>query len=118
DVTTQPLPHETGTVDLVDMSAVLHVIEEPLPVLAEIRRVLRRGGVFLLHDWIRQPLSAYLAPGAETSSGRVKPRASSAASGCSPFTTSTLARTGSGCWPMRRSRSGVSGRCAQRTRSS
>lgn len=61
DVTTQPLPHETGTVDLVDMSAVLHVIEEPLPVLAEIRRVLRRGGVFLLHDWIRQPLSAYLA---------------------------------------------------------
>jgi len=39
----------------------LHVVDEPLPVLAELRRVLRRGGIFLLHDWIRQPLSAYLA---------------------------------------------------------
>jgi SAM-dependent methyltransferase len=43
------------------MSAVLHVLDEPLPVLAEIRRVLAPGGVFLLNDWIRQPLVAYLA---------------------------------------------------------
>lgn len=61
DVATQPLPHTTGTVDLVTMTSVLHVFDEPLPVLAEIRRVLTPGGIFLLHDWIRQPLQAYLA---------------------------------------------------------
>jgi SAM-dependent methyltransferase len=61
DVTAQPLPHAAGTVHLVSMSSVLHVLDEPLPVLAEIRRVLAPGGIFLLHDWVRQPLPAYLA---------------------------------------------------------
>ena len=61
DVTTHPLPHAARTVHLVSMSSVLHVLDEPLPVLAEIRRVLAPGGVFLLQDWIRQPLEAYLA---------------------------------------------------------
>jgi SAM-dependent methyltransferase len=61
DVTVQPLPHATGTVDMVSMSSVLHVVDEPLPVLAEIRRVLKPCGVLLLHDWIRQPLPDYLA---------------------------------------------------------
>jgi SAM-dependent methyltransferase len=45
----------------VSMSSVLHVLDEPLPMLAEIRRVLVSGGVFLLHDWIRQSLPTYLA---------------------------------------------------------
>src|SRR5713101_217877 len=61
DVVTRPLPPAAATVHLVSMSSVLHVFDEPLPVLAEIRRVLTPGGVFLLHDWIRQPLPAYLA---------------------------------------------------------
>jgi SAM-dependent methyltransferase len=61
DVTSQPLPHAAGSVNLVAMSSVLHVLDEPLPVLAEIRRVLAPGGIFLLHDWIRRPLPAYLA---------------------------------------------------------
>jgi SAM-dependent methyltransferase len=61
DVTTQPLPHAARSVHLVSMSSVLHVLDEPLPVLAEIRRVLVPGGIFLLHDWIRQPLPTYLA---------------------------------------------------------
>jgi SAM-dependent methyltransferase len=61
DVATHPLPHPTGTVDLVTMTSVLHVVDEPLPVLAEIRRVLARGGLFMLHDWIRKPLQDYLA---------------------------------------------------------
>ena len=61
DVTTEPLPHAPATVDLVSMSSVLHVLDEPLPVLAEVRRVLAPGGTFLLHDWIRQPLPSYLA---------------------------------------------------------
>jgi len=61
DITTQPLPHGAGSVHLASMSAVLHVLDEPLPVLAEFRRVLAPGGVFLLNDWIRQPLRDYLA---------------------------------------------------------
>ena len=61
DVAVEPLPHAAGTVHLVAMSSVLHVLDEPLPVLAEIRRVLASGGIFLLHDWIRQPLPTYLA---------------------------------------------------------
>ena len=60
DVTAQPLPHDARSVHLVSMSSVLHVLDEPLPVLAEIRRVLAPGATFLLNDWIRQPLSAYL----------------------------------------------------------
>ena len=42
------------------MTSVLHVLDEPLPVLAEIRRVLAPSGLFVLHDWIRMPLSTYL----------------------------------------------------------
>jgi SAM-dependent methyltransferase len=38
----------------------LHIVDEPLLVLAEIRRVLAPGGLFMLHDWIRQPLQTYL----------------------------------------------------------
>jgi SAM-dependent methyltransferase len=60
DVAKQPLPHDAGSVHLVAMSSVLHVIDEPLPVLAEIRRVLSASGTFLLHDWIRRPLPDYL----------------------------------------------------------
>jgi len=61
DATTQPLPHDAGSVHLVSMTAVLHVLDEPLPVLAEIRRVLAPPGLFALHDWIRRPLADYLA---------------------------------------------------------
>jgi SAM-dependent methyltransferase len=61
DLTAQPLPVAAGTVHLVNMTAVLHVLEDPLAVLAEIRRVLAPGGVFFLNDWIRTPLEVYLA---------------------------------------------------------
>jgi SAM-dependent methyltransferase len=61
DVAMQPLPHAAGTVHLVTMTSVLHVVDEPLPVLAEIRRVLAPGGLFVLHDWIRMPLPVYFA---------------------------------------------------------
>ena len=60
DVATQPLPHGADSVHLVTMTSVLHVLDEPLPVLAEIRRVLAPGGLFVLHDWIRMPLPTYL----------------------------------------------------------
>jgi len=43
DVATQPLPHNAGSSHLMSMSSVLHVFDEPLPTLAEIRRVLARA---------------------------------------------------------------------------
>jgi ubiquinone/menaquinone biosynthesis C-methylase UbiE len=61
DVAVEPLPLADATANLVSMSSVLHVFDEPLPTLAEIRRVLAPGASFLLNDWIRQPLSSYLA---------------------------------------------------------
>jgi ubiquinone/menaquinone biosynthesis C-methylase UbiE len=60
DVAGEPLPHASGSARLVTMSSVLHVFDEPLPVLGEIRRVLGPGGLFVLNDWTRQPLEAYL----------------------------------------------------------
>lgn len=61
DVITRRLPLADGVVNLASMSSVLHVFDEPLPTLGEIRRILAPGGIFLLNDWIRQPLSTYLA---------------------------------------------------------
>src|SRR5262249_57398416 len=61
DVSTRPLPLADAGVSLASMSSVLHVFDEPLPTLTEIRRVLAPGGIFLLNDWVRQPLEAYLA---------------------------------------------------------
>jgi len=61
DVAAAPLPLADRSVNLASMSSVLHVFDEPLPTLAEIRRVLVPGGIFLLNDWVRQPLSTYLA---------------------------------------------------------
>jgi SAM-dependent methyltransferase len=61
DLASQPLPHAAGTVHLVAMTSVLHILDEPLPVLGEIRRILAPHGLFLLHDWIRMPLQTYLS---------------------------------------------------------
>ena len=66
DLVGAPLPHATGSVHLVSMSSVLHVLDEPLPMLAEIRRVLAPDGILLLYEWVRQSLPAYLAWRRET----------------------------------------------------
>lgn len=60
DVATASLPLADSSVRLASMSSVLHVFDEPLPTLAEIRRVLAPGGIFVLNDWVRQSLSTYL----------------------------------------------------------
>ncbi len=60
DVTAEPLPAAPGSVHLLSMMSVLHLFDDPLAVLAEIRRVLTPGGIFLLRDWIRRPLKDYL----------------------------------------------------------
>ncbi len=60
DVTAQPLPCAAGSVNLLSMMSVLHLVDDPLAVLAEICRVLAPGGIFFLKDWIRRPLKDYL----------------------------------------------------------
>lgn len=60
DITANPVPLEDGSVHLLTMAAVLHVLDDPLKICHEIRRLLAPGGVFLLVDWVRQPLSTYL----------------------------------------------------------
>ena len=60
DVEKEPLALDAGSVDLVSMTALLHVLEDPFAVLAEVRRVLRPGGVFLLDDWVRMDLAEYI----------------------------------------------------------
>lgn len=60
DVAAASLPLADSSVSLASMSSVLHVFDEPLPTLAEIRRVLAPGGIFLLNDWVRQSLATYL----------------------------------------------------------
>ena len=60
DITTSAVPLKDHSVDLLTMAAVLHVLDEPLKCLAELRRLLKPNGRFLLVDWVRQPLYKYL----------------------------------------------------------
>ncbi len=61
DVATQPIHLTTGTVHLVSMTSVLHLLDDPFPVLTEVHRLLAPTGLLMLHDWIRRPLQDYLA---------------------------------------------------------
>lgn len=60
DLTAQPVPLADGSVHLINMTAILHLLDEPLPVLGEIRRLLAPDGIFFLNDWVRAPLTEYL----------------------------------------------------------
>ena len=60
DVEKEPLPLDPCSVDLVSMTALLHLLEDPFAVLSEVRRVLRPGGLCLLDDWVRMPLAEYI----------------------------------------------------------
>ncbi len=60
DIEKDPLPLDAGGMDLVSMTSLLHLLEDPFAVLTEVRRVLRPGGLFLLDDWVRMPLAEYI----------------------------------------------------------
>ena len=60
DLTAQPVPLDDGSLHLINMTAILHLLDEPLPVLDEIRRLLAPEGIFFLNDWVRAPLTEYL----------------------------------------------------------
>ncbi len=77
DVSRDALPLDPHSADLVCMTAVLHVVEDPLTVLAEIKRILAPDGMLVLHDWVRAPLQVYLASrvegqGAEPGANRLR----------------------------------------------
>ncbi len=61
DLTAERIPLADASVHLGAMTAVLHILDDPFAFLAEVRRALAPGGVFLLHDWVRTPLRDYLA---------------------------------------------------------
>ena len=57
---TEPLPLSDGSVDVVSIAAVLHLFDDPFPVLDKVRRALKPGGAFLLYDWVRTSLVEYM----------------------------------------------------------
>ena len=61
DLTAERIPLADASVHLGAMTAVLHILDDPFAFLAEVRRALAPGGVFLLYDWARAPLREYLA---------------------------------------------------------
>ena len=61
DLVAERIPLADASVHLGAMTAVLHVFDDPFAFLAEMRRALAPGGVFLLYDWVRTPLRDYLA---------------------------------------------------------
>lgn len=60
DITEKPLLFSDETVHLFSMTALLHVLNDPIEVCREISRVLAYQGIFLLYDWVRTPLVQYL----------------------------------------------------------
>lgn len=56
----QPLPLQDGCADVVTAVMVFHELAFPPALLDEVSRVLRPGGLLLLHDWVKQPLRHYL----------------------------------------------------------
>lgn len=61
DLTASQVPLDDHSVDLISMAAVLHVLDSPLACLEELKRLLKPGGLFLLVDWVAQPLEKYMA---------------------------------------------------------
>ena len=96
DAATEPLPHAAGSVHLVSMSSVLHVIDEPSPCWPTFAACSSPVGIFLLNDWIRQPLAAYLAYRRDVM-GEDEAESFGAAFASSPSRASTRRTTGSGC---------------------
>ena len=67
DLPEDKVPLADGSVHLVTMTAVLHHVPDPLAALADVRRLLAHGGLFLLSEWERVPLAEYMARRAEQS---------------------------------------------------
>ena len=55
-----PLPLDDASVDVAVAAMVLHEMPNPLLLLREVARLLKPGGVWLIYDWVRQPLRRYV----------------------------------------------------------
>ena len=60
-----PVPLASGIADVVTAVMVFHELAHPPPLLDEAHRLLRPGGVLVLYDWVKRPLSRYLDDGQE-----------------------------------------------------
>lgn len=60
DIAEKPLLFSDGTVHLFSMTALLHLMDDPISVCREVSRVLAMNGYFLLYDWVRTPIRDYL----------------------------------------------------------
>lgn len=60
DLNHAPYPVEDASLDLCISANVVCFLDNPLLLFAEVRRMLRPGGVYLLFDWKRQTLPGYI----------------------------------------------------------
>ena len=60
DLNHAPYPVEDASLDLCISANVACFLDNPFLLLAEVRRMLRPGGVYLLFDWKRQTLPGYI----------------------------------------------------------
>jgi ubiquinone/menaquinone biosynthesis C-methylase UbiE len=56
----RPIPLADGVADVVTAVMVFHELPHPPPLLHEIARLLKPGGVMVLYDWVKRPLREYL----------------------------------------------------------
>lgn len=64
-----PLPD--GVADVVTCVHVIHELEHPPALIAEIARLVRPGGKVVVYDWLKRPLQTYLE-GAEPDEDRMQ----------------------------------------------
>jgi len=60
DLLKDRLPFEEASVDVVAISAVVHLFDDLFPFLAEVSRVLKPAGTFLMYEWVRTSLAEYM----------------------------------------------------------
>lgn len=53
------LPLPDASVDLITSGVLVHELRQPVSLFREVARVLKPGGVFILLDWVRMPLTDY-----------------------------------------------------------
>lgn len=59
DLALPGLPIADDSVDLAIASMVVHELQVPTVLMREAFRMLKPGGVWIVYDWVRQPLSHY-----------------------------------------------------------
>ena len=59
NIAEKPLLFSDHTIHLFTMTALLHLLPDPVAVCREIKRVMAAGGYFVLYDWVRTPMEKY-----------------------------------------------------------